>query len=419
MYEHVLTCCSRPDLGRPWSFVDVDPDAGVLDIEPQALLVSLRSEFGDDALVKAKTVIRTDETVDLNPVLVTENRTLVVLRDSNGRASDIMTSAGTLKHRVPLFAVVQDHFTQKMLGAKDARLYAVSSAAEFVLFRSLKLPATLTKGLDRLSAFGLEMLLQLLDGAGNEQLSTRGLDGKLVRESECDASRRAIAEVPGFTLVLVAYNLIAGEKRIPANVFSVARRLAGAAHYLDLEWETPLVWWPGDKDRRDLEFRRQIRSAGLVWWFFKNLKSFYEIDQFTSPSHLPTRNDSLAVSEQKLLTAQRNARLGQGGEYRQRKYEESFDEFVESIDRQFTKPLLKSAEASENLAVRALRLQLATVGRASLMAMPSLQAAIEDRLRSNPAADGGFLPKETWEDMKALSNQMLQIIREETYMFKK
>jgi hypothetical protein len=108
IYEHLLACCHRPTLGSRWPFIVTDPDSGILNVEPPAILVSLRHTFELDELIEAKVAFQTEDEIKLNPALITSDRLLVVLRDLEGRPFDVVTSSGTLHEHIPLFAVARD-----------------------------------------------------------------------------------------------------------------------------------------------------------------------------------------------------------------------------------------------------------------------------------------------------------------------
>ena len=143
------------------------------------------------------------------------------------------------------------------------------------------------------------------------------------------------------------------------------------------------------------------------------MKAFAEIDQFVDPSHLPGCTNPLSEVQNKLLKAQQVARFDSDSHRRQKQYREAFKEHAASIDRLLIKPMIERGEQSENLSLRALRLQLAGVSRALLISFPSLHAVMEERLTDGPSADGGFLPESASKDIKALSDQVTKIVQAE------
>ena len=163
IYEHLLECCHRPTLGSRWSFITIDPDSGILTVEPPTILISLRNAFSLDELIEAKVAVNTEEDVKLNPVLITSDKLLVVLRDSEGQPFDVVTSSGTLHEHIPLFAVARDRMILGLYQSKRRRVFAVSTIEEMILYRSLQLPATLMDGLERLTGRSLGILLGLLE----------------------------------------------------------------------------------------------------------------------------------------------------------------------------------------------------------------------------------------------------------------
>ena len=413
IYEHLLACCHRPTLGSRWSFITIDPDSGILTVEPPTILISLRNAFSLDELIEAKVAVNTEEDVKLNPVLITSDKLLVVLRDSEGQPFDVVTSSGTLHEHIPLFAVARDRMILGLYQSKRRRVFAVSTIEEMILYRSLQLPATLMDGLERLTGRSLGILLGLLDGAQGGRLHVRLLDGSVVETTHHGASSLANASNPKLTIVVAAFNLVTGKKIIPPQVFTVAQCMAGAAAFLNVQCGSLKVWWPKVTDRKNLAFRRRMRNSRLLREFLSSIENFHEVHQFVDPTKLPGHTDPHSKVQNKLLKAQQVARFDMYNQRGQQQYRAAFEEYVASIDRLLIKPMIERGEESENPSLQVLRLQLAGVSRALLMLFPSLHAAMEESLAGGPSAESGFLPASAWNDIKALSDQVTKIIQTE------
>jgi hypothetical protein len=166
--EKFLESRHRPKLGGVWRFLKVDEDCRHLTPAVVPLLNKLREQFGEEQLLASRLFVRDQaHGVVPNPRLDTEDGVALVLRDAKGRPCDLLTSAGAISGRLPLFALLDDvRWTQALDHVH--RVFVVFSMADAAVLRALGFAAVPAFGLDRLNRSGLQQLLTLVGGWSND-----------------------------------------------------------------------------------------------------------------------------------------------------------------------------------------------------------------------------------------------------------
>jgi hypothetical protein len=102
--ERFIAGCPRPELTGAWRFLKADADCRLLrNVDP--LIDQLRSHAKEERLLASGLLVLDSQRRAVpNPRLATNDGFAVAIRDRQGKLSDLLTSAGTLSGRLPLFA---------------------------------------------------------------------------------------------------------------------------------------------------------------------------------------------------------------------------------------------------------------------------------------------------------------------------
>ncbi|MCH7725222.1 MAG: hypothetical protein IH991_01885 [Planctomycetes bacterium] len=408
IYQTLLAECPPATLPDVWQFVEVHPDAHRLPANPQCAIARLREQFSDDELLGSRVTVRRGEELVLHPKLITRDRYVIIVRDQFGGPCSLLTSAGDLHGSVPLFALGQDETVRYALGASDQYLYVAASMEDVVLLRSLGLAAAPATDLDRLNRCELQHLLYLVDGFSDGPISKKRLR---TAKYEINHSGRVGAERAEFYVVLVGCELGNGGRVVPEQICAVAHYLARAEQSLDITWDGLYVWWPNEEELEKLDYRRQLEDVALVQDFFREPQPLFGVSDFANPAMLPDREKSFVAVFDELVEAEKTARTEHNSPFLLERLQQIRSDYFRRIDDQLFKPLMETAIESEDLRIRALRMQLAQLTRIFHRAMPRVCAPLVDSVAMSGEV---VLPEKACKQIQTLTNETIQLVNAET-----
>ncbi len=392
IYTRFLEHCRGVNVDSRWQFLQPDQDSRLVEGDLSPALTSLRREFGTEDLLKAGILVRNNDQHNLNTKLTTEDRILIVLRDSQRKPFDILTSAGTLQRRVPILAVQHDIHTQRGLAATDRRLFVTSSIEDSVLVRSLGLSAVPATCMDHLQGANFRKLLAMTDGFSDRS--------------------------DFFHAVLVGCNLTEGICEIPANVAAVARDFGQAKRYLKMPRLAVSLWWPSDEEMNNLDYRRRVGNVAGICELLKRVKLLHDIEEFSDPSKSPSREPTYGKALQNLLTAQEKKRRMIRDPFQATTVRDAQEAHEQQVDRAILDPLVDSAMASGDLSVRALRLGIAHESRILHRMLPEVHDAQAKNAETGDGDQINFLSDPDWKRFEASMNMTVRLVMAEARLRK-
>lgn len=408
VYEQLLAACPPARLPEAWQFVAPHPDARMLEETPPCLIARLRQDYSEQELLDAGVLLRQQDRLRLHPHLVTDDHYVTTVRNPFGRVCSLLTSKGGLGRLPPLFCVAEDESIRGGLRDTDECLYATGSMADYVLLRSLGLPAAPAKGLERLSRRGLEHLLCLVGGWADPPISPRRL-----QTGEIDVNLSGRVGNPGsgeFSLVLLGYDLASGRPVVPAQVRAVARHLAAAEKSLGICWDGLYVWWPTDEELQSLDYRRRLKDAALVREFFRDPESLFPVSEFGRPDALPAREKPFAAVFDELVAAIRDCHYGRL-QLSDERLQQRLTEYHRWVDDMTFAPLVNFAIDCGDPRVRALRMQQAHLTRILQRLMPEVCAAMTD---DTGMVKGGVRPDSMFQAIEPYLDALIRLVKADT-----
>lgn len=146
-----LTHCQPASLPAPWDGLTVHASCFCCPTEQEAALADLQQRFERRDLLGSKVVVRTKAgDLRLNRVLLRPTDFVVALRKrANAAPFDLVTEDGCISQsRRPVIACLEDQSIRDALRDFEQRLLVCFTMLEFVVCRSIGLPASLSVGLD-------------------------------------------------------------------------------------------------------------------------------------------------------------------------------------------------------------------------------------------------------------------------------
>jgi hypothetical protein len=218
-----------------------------------------------------------------------------------------------------------------------------------------------------------------------------------------------------FEVVICAFSLSSFSRKIPEGIGSVARHLAHAEKYLEIHFDALSVWWPNEDEMSNLEFRSGLRDPSLLHDYFLEEHDFLGVEQFIDPSRAPEVPDSFVRALEELLQAVEEGAKHSESQYYLNKESEAYATYYAELDKKIFKPILESAMALPNPSIRPLRAQLAHVAKILHSKMPGMHLLAK---KWQHAASPKPFPDEWLKEIKAWTDQMIRLVKEERSLYK-
>lgn len=396
IYEHVLAASEPYRFCAPWIFVPADPSCRRLTGSPEVLLTSLRQRFTPKQLRASHVVVRGANGEErLNARLGgSDGAVLLLLRDAEGQAFDLLTVQGSLHPGlIGLFNLLRDASTQSFVQLEDPMIFAACSMQDVVLLRSLGVAAVPMNDLARLNQCGLNELMRYTTDAHRAETTIPGQPGTGITK---------------FSLMLLAFSISSRSDTIPSEFWPVAARIGGAASHLHYSFWEVSVCLPSDRELQNLKFRCVLGSVPLMKAFVVDQEGFFDPLGFLDPHDIPDPNGirgTLVRSLRALQAAQQD--VGHDAT-RLRKLGQAQREYVQMLDRDVVTPLLESALADEDPLRRNLGMHLAQVARTSHLLMSEIQGCLlQDAEYAPNCASSSFQLPPQWKCVESLSRMLL------------
>lgn len=271
VFTEFVSHCVRPD---EFALGFIEPDQMVFNCPADLRPVeqALRSKFPDDVLVDSGLFTIADDGCVFTTALA-PNQTIVLLVEIGAVGPyEILTEAGCLRSQeLPMFAVLKDHHTKKLLNEGEGDLMVAFTLPEMVFLRACGFPATLANGLGELSLEESERCQQTF-GTGFS-----GDHGKESAYSPGDPFRRnTIAEMQDgveaserteelfVQLVLVAWSPLTLSNAMSGKLKQVVDRLNKLNEFFDLDISDIGVW---EVSAAQLERLKFIAGEGALDYF--------------------------------------------------------------------------------------------------------------------------------------------------------
>ncbi len=152
IYETVLEACTPITCDHPWSFLQANAGCWTLNVPIDELQQRLMEQHDVTSLIRSRIMISGDDgELVVNPMLRDADPRLIVLRDRDSVAIDMLAETGTCSGTVPLFRLLEDAPTRRRIDRSDSAIFVVPTFDDLMLFRSLNLGAAPLTSLDALS----------------------------------------------------------------------------------------------------------------------------------------------------------------------------------------------------------------------------------------------------------------------------
>lgn len=409
---------ARPyQLPAPWNEYPADADSCCLP-DPAAALAKLRSEFSEADLLASGVACQAEGELVPNPMLMDGQRGLIVLRNQEGQAFDVMLEQGCLSGSPPMLRTHLDQRTEHALRARDDPemsywLFVCFHIVDVILLRALGLAATLACRMDNFNCFGLKRLLRLVGGVDQKGVAVPviGLRGDEPHDPGKDPDRES--DKPVFGMKFLACSLADLSAEVPDGMVRVARALAAATTHLGFQWRHTWACHPSAQDLETIRYRLRYGSAPLVGSYLQYNVTRYPLEAFLEPgppklppSHkLPLSHKRGPAKRYLHLLSQFHRSIREMQPERWRR------EYGELVNECFVGPIVERALETENLLARPLLMHLAMVTRYYHDMTPiilTVEGLTGDQLYRN---EGLLLPTADFKQWTDMSNEMMKVIR--------
>jgi hypothetical protein len=235
---------------------------------------------------------------ELRADFIADGAEFIVLRDPRGRAFDVLTSTGCLRHKGPaVYAMFDDgHFQAAIRRTKTC--FLVFSFSDLIALRSLGLAASLATGLDRVGADDLPVLRDLieenwLDHDPDQLAQEPGAPGDLRSRQQIQSDAQELVEDE--LMVLVGWSVARGETTEPPGYEAVVCHLRSVSEFLGLNTESKIgIWRPTQQEINAVLWLGRYGQPHLIWKHILHCLK-YGAKCLNAPPPLPPRSQLVST----------------------------------------------------------------------------------------------------------------------------
>jgi hypothetical protein len=394
IYERILELSTPLKFPAPWDFIHAPPHCVGPVADPTAVLADLRGQFDEASLREAGVLSTSDKQgLELSPLFTDPDAALVALYGGVDKSLvGLLTARGCLPlQALPTILVLREQWTYDALQFHSV-LYATPDIREVALLRALRMPATPSHHLHRLTYAGLQELENLF-----------------FADPQVDfCSYRP-------TLALLGWSLLSLSAQPNPALLLAVKHLMQARKNLEMELSGILTWRLSSDDVEDLRHWVKLRDAESVQQLLRKQAAALddlEILLLTSSVTTTTEADpgnALARTRAALVDQLANAPAVGPLPDRARRAREVHDE---QVQRTLVEPLEKSFLASSDPLSRNIGVQLTR----ALQWLHGMDPLLDSQLsRQFDRANQGVsapLPAETLKQFLALTGRAGSLVRD-------
>jgi hypothetical protein len=286
IYADFLQHCREVRPFRPWGAFCKSSDFWKSPQDEEATLAALRKKYGEKKLIESRVAsygarahggqpplfTQCNNELIINPILTMPFSRILPLRSSpQSKPFDLLTGDGTISGRLPVCATLHDHKVQKAI-EKMGVLCLAFSMEDLMAFRSVGIPASLARGLEKITRKTLKELCSALGFGSTDDLAhlSNGSTEAPSKAASCSpmvASYAPPTVQPRLFLVGWALSQLSLYRR--GEVDEVIRNLARVSDCLEIDLDDVFLWRPSPKDLRRISDclsigeRRNVQRAIL------------------------------------------------------------------------------------------------------------------------------------------------------------
>ena len=267
VYADFLQHCRKVRPFRPWGIFSKSSDFWKPPQDQKATLAALQKKYGEKKLIESRVacygpsdygrqvplVTQYNNELIINPILTIPFSRILPLRSSpQSKPFDLLTGDGTVSGRLPVCATLHDHKVQKAI-EKMGVLCLAFSMEDLMAFRSVGIPASLARGLEKVTRKTLKELCSALGFGNTDDLAflSNGSTEAPSKAAPCSPMVPLYAPLtvqPRLFLVGWAPSPLSLHRR--GEVDEVIRNLARVSDCLEIDLDDLFFWRPSPKDLR-------------------------------------------------------------------------------------------------------------------------------------------------------------------------
>jgi hypothetical protein len=392
VFEFLLKQCSPLVFPSPWNFLPTGVDCYGPIVNPEQTLALLRENFSDQRLMRAG-VLEHTPAGELRLSLELSNplgAVVALRRRPQQRPYLLLTAGGCLaRSHFPIQAALKDFWTaEKVLHRR--MLFASPCIMDVVLLRSLGFPATLATGILQRSHDELRWLDAQFGYEDFASIPERKQPSASAVTTEKDKKKKS----PAFffqikpTLALLGSSLLNNSPH-PSPVFSsCVAHLKDARRHFGLAFPGVMAWRMPPHHFENLQYRLTFQETSLVrellWESAETLFDFEDMHQGHDSEILNSPGLGYVKAKADLLVAFADNRFHENISNNVRNAIRVYETAVQD---ELIKPLQEWALASNDPAIRAAGMELATV----CALLHQISPLLHDLLARNLENVGGTL----------------------------